>query len=112
MVVFTNDILSILEEWRLTIIICSVLLVAWFLWYSDSDSQSSNAGNKSLSTQNNGWDDGDDNCSATNDEELLTPEEREVKTKQQEAINKAAAQPLSLAEEIVAIHNIRMEQNA
>ncbi len=104
---FVGDILIVLEEWRLPIIIVGTLFVAWVLWYT-SDGTSTQAANSKIGESK-------EEVEKLEDREVeWVVEEREVVIAREEAANARRVavedtlrKPLSLAEEMVAIHNLR-----
>lgn len=106
---FVGDILIVLEEWRLPIIIVGTLFVAWVLWYT-SDGTSTQAANSKIGESKE-----EEEEEKLEDREVeWVVEEREVVIAREEAANARRVavedtlrKPLSLAEEMVAIHNLR-----
>lgn len=105
---FVGDILIVLEEWRLPIIIIGTLFVAWVLWYTSDGTSTENAKSKIGETK-------EDNEDRLEDQEVeWVVEDRETAAAREEAaktrrlaVENTLRKPLSLAEEMVAIHNLR-----
>jgi len=105
---FVGDILIVLEEWRLPIIIVGTLLVAWALWYT-SDGTSTQDAKTKIGTSK------EEKVGKFADQEVAwVVEDRETAAAREEAakarrlaVEDTLRKPLSLAEEMVAIHNLR-----
>ncbi len=105
---FVGDILIVLEEWRLPIIIIGTLFVAWVLWYT-SDGTSTQATKTKIGESK------EEKEEKFADQEVeWVVENRETAAAREEAakarrlaVEDTLRKPLSLAEEMVAIHNLR-----
>ena len=105
---FVADILIVLEEWRLPIIIICTLFVAWVLWYTSDETSTEDAKSKigeskeekgvRLADQEVEW--------VVEDRETAAAREEAAKARRL-AVEDTLRKPLSLAEEMVAIHNLR-----
>ena len=97
-----------LEEWRLPIIIIGTLFVAWVLWYT-SDGTSTQATKSKIGESK------EEKVERFADQEVeWVVEDRETAAAREEAakarrlaVEDTLRKPLSLAEEMVAIHNLR-----
>ena len=105
---FVGDILIVLEEWRLPIIIIGTLFVAWVLWYTSDGTSTEDAKSKIGASK-------EENKARLEDREVeWVVEDRETAAARDEAakarrlaVEDTLRKPLSLAEEMVAIHNLR-----
>lgn len=109
---FVSDILIVLEEWRLVIIVVGVTFLAWALWYTSGGASTQHTGNKIGKRKAKDWEAGDgtgEQDDYGNGEEA-DAEEAAAQVRAAEsrrvAVENTLRRPLSLAEEIVAIHNI------
>lgn len=92
-----DDPLEWLAEWRTTIIIVAAVLLAWGMWWSDSMRSSSNRERVRRR--------------AIRRLQEKDPEHQEAVERARESINAVMQKPLSLEEEMVAIHNIRVAKS-
>ena len=105
---FVADILIVLEEWRLPIIIVGTLFLAWVLWYTSESASTRDVNIKirdskeekeeRLDDREVGW--------IVEDRETAAAREEAAKARRL-AVEDTLRKPLSLAEEMVAIHNLR-----
>ena len=105
---FVGDILIVLEEWRLPIIIVGTLFVAWALWYTSDGTSTQDAKTKIGETKEEREQRLEDREVewVVEDRETAAAREEAVKARRL-AVEDTLRKPLSLAEEMVAIHNLR-----
>lgn len=84
-------------EWRTPIIIVAALLLAWGMWWSDSMRTTTNTERRRQR--------------AVRRMQEEDPEFQEAVEKARESIDAVMQKPLSLEEETVAIHNIRVAES-
>ena len=103
-----GDILIVLEEWRLPIIIVGTLFVAWALWYTSDGTSTQDAKTKIGETKEEREQRLEDREVewVVEDRETAAAREEAVKARRL-AVEDTLRKPLSLAEEMVAIHNLR-----
>jgi len=105
---FVGDILIVLEEWRLPIIIIGTLFVAWVLWYTSGGTSTQAANSKigeSKEDKGEGLEDREVEWVVA-DRDVMIAREETAKARRV-VIEDTLRKPLSLAEEMVAIHNLR-----
>ena len=115
---FVSDMLIVLEEWRLVIIIVGVTFLAWALWYTSGGASPQHTGVTNGKRMGKNGENGENGAAADGSEEQDDYGNGEEEDAEDAAARARAAEsrrvaventlrrPLSLAEEIVAIHNI------
>ena len=100
-----RDILITLEEWRLPIIVMTVLFLAWVLWYTNNSIVDVDTKEGDTNRHGDDYLQSDDysNLEFEDPEHEFNSVDKTRKTIHEDILNK----PLSLAEEMVAIHNLR-----
>jgi len=108
---FASDMLIVLEEWRLVIIVVGITFLAWALWYTSGGSSTQHTGTKSGKRKVKDWEAGDrsneeDDYGNGEEDAAGAAAQARAAESRRVAVENTLRRPLSLAEEIVAIHNI------
>jgi hypothetical protein len=115
---FASDMLIVLEEWRLVIIVVCVSFLAWALWYTSGRTSTRPPGvtnGKRMGKNGESGENGEPANGSVEQDEYGNGEEEDAEEaaararaaeSRRVAVESTLRRPLSLAEEIVAIHNI------